>query len=79
MKFKSEKDLLVEALAAASRVTSRTPGPTFGLLLTLTGNQLTITGTDLETTVRVTLDVIVGGLHSTLRRRRRHGGPQEPG
>ena len=58
MKFKSEKDLLVEALAAASRVTSRTPGPTFGLLLTLTGNQLTITGTDLETTVRVTLDVI---------------------
>jgi DNA polymerase-3 subunit beta len=59
MKFKSERDLLVEALTGASRVVStRSPGATSGILLTLTGNHLTITGTDLDITVRTSVDVI---------------------
>lgn len=59
MRFKSERDLLVEALSAASRVVaSRTPGSMSGILLTLTGNQLTVTGTDLDLTIRTTVDVI---------------------
>lgn len=58
MKFKSEKDVFVEALATASRVVGRTSGATQGILLALTGNQLTVTGTDLDTTARVSLDVI---------------------
>lgn len=58
MKFKSEKDMFVEALSAAGRVASRSPGATSGILLTLTGNALTITGTDLDLTTRVNLDVI---------------------
>jgi DNA polymerase-3 subunit beta len=59
MKFKSERDILVEALTAASRVTStRAVGATSGILLNLVGNQLTVTGTDLNITVRTTVDVI---------------------
>jgi len=58
MKFKSEKDIFVEALVAASRVVSRSPGATSGILLTLTGNALSVTGTDLDLTTRVSLDVI---------------------
>jgi DNA polymerase-3 subunit beta len=59
MKFKSERDLLVDALSAASRaVATRSPGATSGILLTLTGNQLTVTGTDLDLTVRASVDVI---------------------
>ena len=59
MKFKSERDILVEALSAASRVVAtRLIGATSGILLTLTGNQLTVTGTDLDITVRTTVDVI---------------------
>jgi DNA polymerase III subunit beta len=59
MKFKSERDILVEALSAASRVTStRTIGATSGILLHLEGNQLTVTGTDLTLTVRTTVDVV---------------------
>ncbi len=59
MKFRSERDLLVEALSAASRVVaSRSVGATSGILLSLTGNQLVVTGTDLDITVRTTVDVI---------------------
>ncbi len=59
MKFKSERDLLVEALGTAARVVAtRSPGATSGILLTLTGNHLTVTGTDLDLTVRTTVDVI---------------------
>jgi len=59
MKFKSERDILVEALGAASRVVAtRLIGASSGVLLSLTGNQLTVTGTDLDITVRTVLDVI---------------------
>ncbi len=59
MKFKSERDLLVEALGAAARVVAtRSPGAMSGILLALTGNQLTVTGTDLDLTIRTTVDVI---------------------
>ena len=59
MKFKSERDLLVEALSAASRVVAtRLIGATSGILLSLRGNQLTVTGTDLDITVRTHVDVI---------------------
>jgi DNA polymerase III subunit beta len=59
MKFKSERDILVEALTAASRVVaSRLVGASSGVLLNLTGNQLVVTGTDLDITVRTTVDVI---------------------
>jgi DNA polymerase-3 subunit beta len=59
MKFKSERDLLVEALSAASRVVAtRLIGASSGILLSLTGNHLTVTGTDLDITVRTNVDVI---------------------
>jgi len=59
MKFKSERDILVEALGAASRVVAtRLIGASSGVLLSLTGNQLIVTGTDLDITVRTTVDVI---------------------
>jgi DNA polymerase-3 subunit beta len=50
---------LVEALSAASRVVAtRFVGASSGILLTLTGNQLVVTGTDLDITVRTTVDVV---------------------
>lgn len=59
MKFKSERDLLVDALSAAARVVAtRSPGATSGILLTLTGNHLSVTGTDLDLTIRTSVDVI---------------------
>jgi DNA polymerase-3 subunit beta len=59
MKFKSERDILVEALSAASRVVAtRLIGASSGVLLSLTGNQLVVTGTDLDITVRTSVDVI---------------------
>jgi DNA polymerase-3 subunit beta len=59
MKFKSERDILVEALTAASRVVAtRLIGASSGILLTLSGNQLVVTGTDLDITARTTVDVI---------------------
>ena len=59
MKFKSERDILVDALSAASRVvTTRLVGASSGILLSLTGSQLTVTGTDLDITVRTTVEVV---------------------
>ncbi len=59
MKFRSERDLLVDALGAASRVvTTRLIGATSGILLSLTGNQLVVTGTDLDLTARTTIEVV---------------------
>ncbi len=59
MKFKSERDILVDALSAASRVVAtRLIGASSGILLSLSGNQLTVTGTDLDITVRTEVDVI---------------------
>jgi DNA polymerase-3 subunit beta len=59
MKFKSERDILVEALSAASRVVAtRLIGASSGVLLSLSGNQLTVTGTDLDITIRTNVDVI---------------------
>ena len=46
MKFRSERDTLVEALAAAARaVSARATGATTGLHLVVKGNDLTVTGT----------------------------------
>ncbi len=59
MKFKSERDQLADALGAAGRVTAtRLVGASSGILLSLTGNRLTVTGTDLDITVRTDLEVV---------------------
>lgn len=60
MKFRCEREALAEALATASRATSgrNTTLPVLtGLRLELTGDQLTVTGTDLDLTIRVSLTV----------------------
>lgn len=61
MKFRSERDSLVEALSTAGRaVASRgsSSAALSGLLLGCEGNQLVVTGTDLDLTIRVELEVI---------------------
>jgi len=61
VKFRSERDALVEMLATAGRaVGSRaTASPVLsGLLLSCTGNTLSVTGTDLDLTIQVTEEVI---------------------
>jgi DNA polymerase-3 subunit beta len=59
MKFRSERDTLVEALSAAARaVSTRAVGATTGLHLLVKGNELTATGTDLDLTVRAVIEVI---------------------
>lgn len=60
MKFRSERDSLVEALGIAGRaVGSRLTMPVLsGLLVSLSGNELTITGTDNDLSIRVGLEVI---------------------
>ena len=60
MKFRCERDVLAEALATAGRAaTSRTGTlPVLsGLRLELTGDELTVTGTDLELTIQLTITV----------------------
>lgn len=61
MKFRCERDVLVEALATAERAaTSRAALPVLsGLRLALTGDRLRVTGTDLDLTI--TTEVEVGG------------------
>ncbi len=60
MKFRSERDSLVEALGTASRaVATRLTMPVLsGLLVEVEGNQLTVTGTDGDLSIRVGLEVI---------------------
>ena len=61
MKFRSERDALVEMLATASRAVGGRGGSSpvlLGLLLTCTGNALCVTGTDLDLTIQVTDEVI---------------------
>lgn len=61
MKFRSERDTLVEALTTASRaVTSRGAATTTlnGLRIEAAGNLLTVVGTDLDLTVRVEIEAI---------------------
>jgi DNA polymerase III subunit beta len=59
MKFRSERDALVEALSSAARaVSTRAVGATTGLHLVVKGNELTTTGTDLDLTVRSVIEVI---------------------
>ena len=62
MKFRCEREVLADALATAGRAaTSRTGTlPVLsGLRLEVTGDQLSVTGTDLELSIRLT--VAVGG------------------
>ena len=61
MKFRSERDALIEMLATASRAVGGRGGSSpvlLGLLLSVTGNSLTVTGTDLDLTILVTDEVI---------------------
>lgn len=62
MKFRCERDLLAEAVATAGRAATGRTGslPVLsGVRLELAGDQLTITGTDLELTIQ--LSMTVGG------------------
>ncbi len=61
MKFRSERDALVEMLATASRAVGGRGGSSpvlLGLLLHCEGNTLRVTGTDLDLTIQVTDEVI---------------------
>ncbi len=60
MKFRCERDVLVDAVSTAGRATSSRGGthPVLsGLLFSLTGDQLEITGSDLDLTVSVEVQV----------------------
>jgi DNA polymerase III subunit beta len=60
VKFRCERDQLAEALAAAGRAATGRTGtlPVLsGVRLVLEGDQLTVTGTDLELTIQLTLAV----------------------
>lgn len=62
MKFRCERDTLAEALATAGRAATGRTGtlPVLsGLRLELVGDQLTVTGTDLDLTIQ--LEIAVGG------------------
>lgn len=61
MKFRCERDVLVDALATAQRATSsRANLPVLsGLRLALVGNQLRLTGSDLDLTI--TTEILVSG------------------
>lgn len=60
MKFRCEREVLAEALATAGRAATGRTGalPVLsGLRLEQVGNKLTITGTDLDLTIQLTIDV----------------------
>ncbi len=61
MKLRSERDSLVDALITAMRAAGGRGGASAvlsGLMLRVVGNRLEVTGTDLDLTVRVELEVI---------------------
>ena len=61
MKFRSERDVLVDMLATAGRAVGGRGGSSpvlLGVLLSCTGNTLSVTGTDLDLTISVTDEVI---------------------
>ena len=59
MKFRCERDSLVEALAVAGRAVGRTGAVALsGLRLESTGNTLSVIGTDLDLTVHVSTEAI---------------------
>jgi DNA polymerase III subunit beta len=61
VKFRSERDALVDMLATAARAVGGRGSSSpvlLGLLLGCTGNTLSVTGTDLDLTIRVTDEVI---------------------
>jgi DNA polymerase-3 subunit beta len=61
VKFRSERDALIDMLATAGRAVGAraTSSPVLsGLLLSCTGNVLSVTGTDLDLTIQVTEEVI---------------------
>ncbi len=61
MKFRSERDVLVEMLGTASRAVGGRASSSpvlLGLLLQCNGNTLSVTGTDLDLTIQVTDEVI---------------------
>jgi DNA polymerase-3 subunit beta len=61
VKFRSERDALVEMLATAGRAVGArtTSSPVLsGILLSCLGNTLSVTGTDLDLTIQVTEEVI---------------------
>ena len=61
MKFRSERDALIDMLSTAGRAVGAraTSSPVLsGLLLTCTGNVLSVTGTDLDLTIQVDQEVI---------------------
>ena len=61
VKFRSERDALVDMLATAGRAIGGRGGSSpvlLGLLLTCSGNTLSVTGTDLDLTIQVTDEVI---------------------
>jgi DNA polymerase-3 subunit beta len=61
VKFRSERDALIDMLATAGRAVGAraTSSPVLsGLLLACTGNTLSVTGTDLDLTINVTEEVI---------------------
>jgi DNA polymerase-3 subunit beta len=62
VKFRCERDVLVDALATAQRATStRATLPVLsGLRLSLTGNQLRLTGSDLDLTITTQIEVSGG-------------------
>ncbi len=60
MKFRCERDVLAEALGSAGRAATNRTGtlPVLaGVRMEVTGDRLTITGTDLELTIRLTVEV----------------------
>ncbi len=60
MKFRCERELLAEALATAGRAAASRSGTNpvlSGLRLDVRGDELTVTGTDLDVTIRLTVPV----------------------
>lgn len=60
MKFRCERDVLADALATAGRAATSRSGPLSvlaGVRMEVTGDELSVTGTDLELSIRLTVTV----------------------